>query len=336
MKSGRRNSITDIEGILVGNQIDTDIRSGVTAIVCERPTIASVHVMGGAPGTRETELLSPENTVDTVNGIVLSGGSAYGLDAAAGAMAAFRSLESGFQLNKHAVPIVPAAILFDLANGGSKDWGEYPPYRELGKKAVESAGQTFELGSNGAGYGALVSGLKGGLGTASQRLDSGVTIGAIVAVNALGQATIGSTGHFWAAPFEIGDEFGGLSLPTPMPGDAHEVRLKFREHLRPGTNTTIGAIATDALLSKSQSLRLAIAAHDGLARALWPSHTPFDGDLVFSLATGTSRITPETAQWINLCAAAAATMTRAIARAIFHAATVAGDILPSWSARFGR
>ncbi|HSO48463.1 MAG TPA: P1 family peptidase [Rhizobiaceae bacterium] len=334
-RTGPRNAITDVTGILVGNAKEDALKSGVTAILAEPAATAAVHVMGGAPGTRETDLLMPENTVGEANAIVLSGGSAFGLDAASGVQARLRETGKGFAVGNQVVPIVPAAILFDLINGGNKDWGRYPPYRELGYVAVCNAASDFAIGSEGAGTGAMVAGLKGGLGTASLVLENGVTIGAIVAVNALGSPLVGDGHHFRAAQFEIGDEFGGHGVPHPWPDDARNLRIKFRSQVKPGTNTTIAAIATDAVLTKAQAKRLAIAAHDGFAHALWPSHTPLDGDLVFALATGASGVSPAMDDWIDLSAAAAAVMARAIARGI-HAATPApGDLMPTWKQKFG-
>ncbi|KXF77465.1 peptidase T4 [Paramesorhizobium deserti] len=334
MKHGPRNLLTDVGGLRVGNALDVRIKSGVTAILCDNPATAAVHVMGGAPGTRETDLLEPHNTVEAVNALVLSGGSAFGLDAASGVQAALRERGIGFEVGGYRVPIVPAAILFDLRNGGDKDWGRYPPYRELGYQAVENATQDFAIGTAGAGTGALVSGLKGGLGSASTVLDNGITIGALAAANAMGSVTIGQSRHFWAAPFEIGAEFGGLGLPHPLPADATDIRLKFRDPA-PLENTTIAVIATDAILTKAQAKRLATAAHDGFARAIWPAHTPFDGDLVFALATGTGGAAPQIEDFIDLCAAAASTMARAIARGVHAAQPAENDPFPVWKARSG-
>lgn len=334
-KAGQRNTITDIAGLRVGNAADAALKSGVTAIICDTPSVASVHVMGGAPGTRETDLLAPENSVETVNGLVLSGGSAFGLDAASGTQALLREQGNGFEFGGQVIPIVPAAILFDLINGGNKDWGRYPPYRELGYKAAEAASAEFETGTAGAGYGATIATLKGGLGTASTRLDMGVTIGALVAVNAIGNTMVGSTRHFWAAPFEQDDEFGGLGLPHPLPDDAAMLRTKLGHGAQPGANTTIAVIATDATLTKAQAKRLAIAAHDGFARAIWPAHTPFDGDLVFALATGTSDQMPDDLDWVEMGAVAASTMARAIARGVHAATPHDGDLVPAWRTAFG-
>ena len=332
-RTGPRNLVTDVAGLRVGNAADDRIKSGVTVVVCDEPAIAGVQVLGGAPGTRETDLLEPHNSVEAVNAIVLSGGSAFGLDAASGVQAALREMGVGFDVGGHRVPIVPTAIVFDLRNGGDKDWGRYPPYRELGYEAVHAASADFALGTIGAGAGALVAGFKGGLGSASTVLPNGVTVGALAVVNATGSVTVGRSGHFWAAPWELGDEFGGLGLPSPLPADAQNVRLKFRDKPRAGENTTIAVIATDAVMTKAGAKRLAISAHDGFARAIWPAHTPVDGDLVFALATGRSGITLELDDAIDHYAAASATMARAIARAVYSATPAVGDLFPSWRDR---
>lgn len=332
--SGLRNLITDVAGLRVGNAQDEHIKTGVTTILCDRETTAAVQVLGGAPGARETDLLEPHNTVQSVNAIVLSGGSAFGLDSASGVQAYLRERKIGFEAAGHYIPIVPSAILFDMHNGGNKDWGRYPPYRELGYLAAENAAEEFELGSYGAGAGALVAGFKGGLGSASHRLPNGMTMGALVAVNAVGSVTVGDTKHFWAAPFEQDNEFGGIGYPSPMPANATDLRIKFRDNgaaLPPAANTTIGTIATDAILTKAQAKRLAIAAHDGYSRAIWPAHTPFDGDLIFALATGASGIEPSVEDFIDLCAAAASTMARAVARGVYHAAPRENDLFSCWN-----
>ena len=328
--AGPRNLITDVAGLKVGHADDATVKSGVTAILCEEPAVASVQVLGGAPGTRETDLLDPHNTVDRVDAFVLSGGSAFGLDAASGVQAVLLEAGRGYPAGPYRVPIVPAAILFDLANGGDKEWGRYPPYRELGYAALNAATRNFPIGSHGAGTGATTADLKGGLGSASTVLrDHDITVGALAAVNSLGTTTITNTRHFWAAPFERDNEFGGLGLPHPMPANAGAPKVKFREMMK-GANTTIAVIATDAVLDKAGAKRLAIAAHDGFSRAIWPSHTPFDGDLVFALATGTSGIKPDPHRFLDLCASAAATMARAIARGVYEATPAEGDLFPAW------
>jgi L-aminopeptidase/D-esterase-like protein len=332
-RAGPRNLITDVAGLKVGNAEDSRVKTGVTVVLCGEPAVAAVQVLGGAPGTRETDLLEPHNSVEAVNAVALSGGSAFGLDAASGVQAALREQGVGFQVRDIRIPIVPAAIVFDMTNGGDKRWARYPPYRELGYEAAGAAALDFAIGTAGAGTGALTAGLKGGLGSASTVLPNGVTVGALVVANATGSVTVGSSRHFWAAPFEIGDEFGGLGLPSPLPEDASQVRLKFRDKPRAAENTTIAVIATDAVMTKAAAKRLAISAHDGFARAIWPAHTPVDGDLVFALATGRSGRSLMLDDAIDLYAAAAATMSRAIARAVYAATPAPNDLFPVWSAR---
>ena len=333
---GARNLITDVGGLLVGNAEDRTLKSGVTAVICEDAAVASVQVLGGAPGTRETDLLEPHNTVETVNALVLSGGSAFGLDAASGVQAALREKRIGFEIAEHVIPIVPAAILFDLLSGGNKDWELHPPYRELGYRAAANATADFAVGTVGAGTGATTADLKGGLGSASTVLANGVTVGALVAVNSIGSTNVAGGAHFWAAPFECGDEFGGLGYPSPIPDGASDLRIKYRDEPNAGlANTTIGVIATDAVLTKSDAKRLAVATHDGFARAIWPTHTPTDGDLIFSVATGKSGVTLDIDGFLDLCAAGAATMSRAIARGVYSARKEPNDIKPTWQDKFG-
>ncbi len=329
MRPGARNLITDVAGLRVGNAQDIALRSGVTVLTGEAPFTAAVSVMGGAPGTRETDLLAPDRLVQQVDALVLSGGSAFGLDACGGVMAALRDAGRGFPVGPVAVPIVPGAILFDLLNGGDKDWRDNP-YPALGRRAFDAAGPDFALGSAGAGYGAATSTWKGGLGSASAVLASGVTVGALVAVNALGSATVGDGPWFWAAPWELGGEFGGFGLPPAFPADAEPVAMKRR-----GEATTIAIVATDAALTQAQAQRMAVAAHDGMARALVPSHTPMDGDLVFGVATGGG---PATAveDTFALGHAAACCLSRAIARAVYLAQPMPGDLHPAWAARHRR
>jgi L-aminopeptidase/D-esterase-like protein len=331
-RTGAKNLITDVAGLGVGNASDAWLKSGVSVVLCEEPAVAGIQVLGGAPGTRETDMLEAHNMAEAVDAIVLSGGSAFGLDAASGVQAALREQGRGFRIGDKVIPLVPCAIVFDLLNGGDKDWGRYPPYRELGYEAVQAASADFGIGSAGAGTGATTAGLKGGLGSASTLLDNGVTVGALAAVNAVGSVTVGASRHFWAAPFEIGDEFGGLGLPHPLPREATAIDLKSRRP-RSGENTTIAVIATDAVLTKAACKRLAIAAHDGFARAIWPAHTPIDGDLVFALATGRRGRTPDPDEAIDLYAAAGATMARAIARGVYAATAAEGDLFPVWSLR---
>lgn len=336
MTPGPRNLITDVEGLLVGNAQDPDLKSGVTAILCPDANFASVTVLGGSPGTRETDLLKPQNRVESVNAFVLSGGSAFGLDAAGGVQAALREKRVGIEIGPHVIPIVPAAILFDLLNGGNKDWKLHPPYRELGHQAALSAGPDFPLGTVGAGTGAITADLKGGLGSASTVMGNGITVGALVAPNPRGSTNIAGGAHFWAAPFECGDEFGGLGYPSPFPEGTTDIRIKHRPPQDPGmTNTTIAVIATDAVLNKADAKALSTATHDGFARAIWPTHLPTDGDLIFSVATGKSGVAPDLFGFEDLCAVAAATMSRAIARGVYNAHAEPGDTKPAWQAKFG-
>ena len=318
MRPGPLNLITDVEGLRVGNAGDARLKSGVTVLTAEAPFACGVHVMGGAPGTRETDLLAPDRLVQAVDALVLSGGSAFGLGAAEGVMAGLRAAGRGFAVGSARVPIVPAAILFDLLNGGDKGW-EDSPYPALGRRALESAGTRFDLGTAGAGTGAMTARWKGGLGSASAVMEDGATVGALVAVNALGSVTAPS-GQFWAAPWEMGAEFGGLGLGGPFdPGD-EPVPQK-----RQGEATTIAIVATDAGLDKAGLTRMAVGAHDGLARAILPSHTPFDGDLVFALSTGRRPADP-----FRLGHAAACVLARAVARAVFEATPAPGDLQPCW------
>ncbi|MEM6578807.1 MAG: P1 family peptidase [Pseudomonadota bacterium] len=320
MQTGPRNLITDVSGLKVGHAQDETLKTGVTVVLGETPFTAAVHVMGGAPGTRETDLLAPDRLVQQVDALVLSGGSAFGLDAASGVADALRAQGRGFAVGDARVPIVPGAILFDLLAGGAP-WSQNP-YKHLGAEALAALDAHFDLGSVGAGTGATTATLKGGIGSASAVLPGGVTVGAIVAVNALGSAVVGDGPHFWAAPFEIEDEFGGLGQPTSFP-DVHLPKTK----VAAAQNTTIAIVATDASLDQAQCTRMAVAAHDGMARAIVPSHTPMDGDLVFAAATGHRGA----ADPIRLGHAAATCLARAIARGVYHASPAAGDTKPCWS-----
>lgn len=328
-RAGTRNALTDIAGIAVGHAEDARLRSGVTAILFDKPAVASVAIHGGAPGTRETPLLDAENLVPGIDGISLSGGSAFGLDAASGLQAVLRAQGRGFEVAGMRVPIVPGAILFDLINGGDKDWGLHSPYRDLGHAAALAAGDDRRLGTVGAGFGATTATCKGGLGTASCVLPSGITVAALVAVNAVGSPLFPGTRHFRAAAFEMNGEFGGLGFPPRTPQDSAPPATKMNP--TPGGNTTIAVVATDAVLDKAAAKRLAVAAHDGFAHALWPAHTDFDGDLVFGVATGGSDIAPDPVARIDLGAAAAAVMARAIARGVHAARPDPGDMVPAWS-----
>lgn len=324
MKPGPKNLITDVPGLRVGNAQDDALKSGTTVVSSDMPFTASVHVMGGAPGTRETDLLAPDKTVAAVDALVLSGGSAFGLDACSGVMDGLRAAGRGFQVGDAIIPLVPGAILFDLLNGGAKDWDENP-YSDLGRQAFDNMAADFDLGSVGAGTGALTAMLKGGLGSASLEFPDGTMVGALVAANPVGSVTTPGDKHFFAAPFEIGSEFGGLG-PDPASGLGLTLESRKTVAMSPRENTTIAIVATDAMLTKAECARVAVAAHDGIGRATVPAHTPFDGDLVFALSTG-GRPQGD----VNLIGhAASLCLARAIARAV-HAATPApGDLLPCW------
>jgi L-aminopeptidase/D-esterase-like protein len=327
-----KNLITDVPGLLVGHAQDEKLASGVTALIFEEPATASVATHGGAPGQRDTALLEPEMHVEKIDAIVLSGGSAYGLDAMGGTQAFLRTQGRGFQVRDINVPIAPGAILFDLLNGGDKAWGAEPVYWHLGFQAAAGVSADFRLGSVGAGYGATTANLKGGIGSASAETSTGYRIGALVAVNAVGQATIGDSPHFWAAPYEQAGEFGGLGWPLAWPARALDMRIK-GDALE---NTTIAVVATDAPLTKAEAKRLAIVAQDGLALALRPAHAAMDGDTVFAVATGRTPTRPSLRDQTEIGLLAANCLARAIARAIFEAEPLPfAGALPSWRTKFG-
>ena len=332
MKPGPRNSITDVEGLLVGNASDAGLKSGVSVVLCERPFVAGVHVMGGAPGSRETELLAPDRHVQEVDAIFLSGGSAFGLDAGSGIADGLREAGRGFQVGTVRVPIVPGAILFDLLNGGDKAW-RVNPYSALGRRALAAASEDFAIGTAGAGTGATTLDLKGGLGTASAVISGGYAVGALAAVNAVGSAVQQGQPNFWAAPFEMEGEFGGLGPASSV--DPHAEPRLWPALQEPGANTTIAVVATDAQLSQAQATRIAVAAHDGLARSLVPSHTLFDGDIVFAIATGARRLKEPAADVLRIGHASAACLSRAVARGVYSAEKAANDATPTWKVRFG-
>ena len=311
----RRNAITDVAGLRVGQAGDARLASGVTVVIFDEPAMASIAVSGGAPGLRDTALLAPGMSVEKVDALVLSGGSAFGLDAPGGVQAVLRRQGRGFRVRNATVPIVPGAILFDLLNGGDKDWGGMPAYWHLGHAAARAAGHEVALGSVGAGLGATTATAKGGLGSASAVTRAGFTVGAVVAVNALGSATIGGGPHFWAAPCERDGEFGGLGWPSPLPADALAIRLKGAAE----PATTIGIVATDAALTRAECHRLAIMAQDGLARALRPVHAAMDGDTLFAAATARADRAPDAADLVELGTLAADCVARAIARGIYEA-----------------
>jgi L-aminopeptidase/D-esterase-like protein len=324
-RPGSRNLVTDVAGLKVGHATDDDVRSGVTALLCGAGWAAGVDVRGGGPGTRETDALSPENLVGRAHAVVLAGGSVFGLAAADGVAAALSSQGIGLQLRAGTppIPIVPAAVLHDLGNGGNKNWGLSPPYRDLGLRALAAAGADFALGPVGAGRGALAGRLQGGIGSASVNLGDGLIVGALVALNSVGSPLMPDGKTYWAWAFELDQEFGGVGPPEnamdlsdPAPDEARLVAIG---RLRPGVNTTLGVVVCNADLSTSECKRMAMMAQDGIARAVRPAHTPFDGDTVFALASGELPLKEpalRAAQIGRIGSAAADCLARSIVRAV--------------------
>jgi L-aminopeptidase/D-esterase-like protein len=337
---GKLNLITDVPGLRVGQAEDPTARTGVTILLPDDRATTAVDVRGGGPGTRETDALDAWNLVHSADAIVLSGGSVYGLAAADGAATWLGAHHRGYVAvpdpSVPKSPIVPAAILFDLNNGGNKAWGMDPPYRRLAIQAIETAATAFHLGTAGAGYGAVAGALKGGIGSASLVTTDNLTIGALVAVNSLGSAIVPGGKHFWAAPFELAHEFGGLG-PSPNTVPPEDWGLS---KINPAAtsdkvraNTTIAIVATEIALDPDELKRIAIMAQDGLARALRPVHSPFDGDVVFALSTARQTLPADhTRPYLiaRLGAAAADTLARAIARAVYEATLPPGMPGKTW------
>jgi L-aminopeptidase/D-esterase-like protein len=325
---GKRNLITDVAGLKVGQAEDHAARTGVTIVLADEAVAAAVDVRGGAPGTRETDALDPMGLAGAVHAISLSGGSVYGLDAASGVVGWLGARGRGFRImpGVPVAPIVPGAAIFDLANGGNKDWGETPPYLALGMAAVAAASEDFALGNAGAGLGAVAGIYKGGTGSASAVTADGFTVGALVIVNSVGSPIIPSADVFWAFPFERLGEFGGRRLPADFASVDFDLPPDMKIAPRAGANTTIAVVATDAALTHPELKRVAIMAADGFARALRPVHTPFDGDTVFALATG-KRTLGEMRPYdlMRLGSLAADCLACAIARGVYEARTL-GDI----------
>lgn len=285
---GPSDSFTDVGGIKVGQAHDAEVNTGVTVILPDEPIAMGVDVRGGGPGTRDTDALDPTCLVDKVHALVLSGGSVFGLAAADGVTAALSEAGVGLPFGPRALPVVPSAILFDLRNGGNKDWGAEPPYRNLGMAALKGAGLSVEHGRAGAGYGAQAGGLQGGIASASLQTQEGIIVSAIVAVNSFG--SVGPKKH------------GVVDMP--------KIGLA-------GTNTTIGAVATNLDLDKAGCTRLAMMAQDGYARAIKPIHTPFDGDTVFAMATGEKTLERDLASTLAVVGTLAADcVERAIEKAV--------------------
>lgn len=321
-----RNDITDIAGLAVGQAHDGTVRTGVTVCLFDAPAIAAIDVRGGGPGTRESDVLRPGGLVDAVDAIVLSGGSVYGLGAADAVCASLGAEGRGFALMPRpgvpVSPIVPAAILYDLANGGAKDWGDTPPYGALGRAALADARHARPVvqGKAGAGYGAMAGTLPGGTGSASACTSDGIIVAALACVNSFGSVRVPGTRSYWAAPFERDGEFGGVRfVTTPLEELEDWGEAKFDP--APRENTTLAIIATDAALTPDQARRVAIMAQDGMARAIRPVHTPFDGDVVFAASTARQPLPePAALSVARIGSLAADCLARAIARGV-HAAT---------------
>ena len=324
-KPGPHNLITDVAGLRVGQAEDARACTGVTVLVADSAVSAAVDVRGGAPGTRETEALDPTSLGGAVDAITLAGGSVYGLDAASGAMAWLGARGRGFRFapGTPSAPIVPGAIIFDLLNGGEKDWGETPPYRALALDAIAKAGEDFALGNHGAGLGARAGLYKGGTGSASAVTDDGIVVGALVIVNSVGSPIIPGTDVFWAHPFEQDGEFGGRRLPGNFKGIDLGLPTDIKGGAPASANTTIAIVATDAMLSRVELKRLAIMAADGMARALRPVHAPTDGDTVFAISTAKHAIAePRWRDIMRIGTLAADCLARAIARGVYAADTI--------------
>jgi len=324
-RPGPSNSLSDVAGLSIGCAEDENALTGVTVIVPDARAVCAVDVRGGGPGTRETDALAPENLVDAIDALVLSGGSVYGLAAADGVAAAMGAEGKGFGLidlpGVPRSPVIPAAILYDLANGGDKFWSDAPPYNALGRKAYAARSKTTPLGNAGAGLGAVAGALKGGQGSASIVTQDGFTLAALACVNSWGSTTMPNARAFWAHPFEIDGEFGGAQ-PVAQSFDAEDWGgAKFNP--QPRANTTIACVATDAALTSAEAKRIAQMASAGLARAIRPVFAPFDGDVVFALSTGQRETSEPRALTIaRLGALAADCLTRAVARGVFSAQSV--------------
>ncbi|MCC6788219.1 MAG: P1 family peptidase [Hyphomonadaceae bacterium] len=325
-RPGPSNSLSDVAGLSIGCAEDEKALTGVTVIVPDVRAVCAVDVRGGGPGTRETDALAPENLVDAVDAVVLSGGSVYGLAAADGVAAAMGAEGRGFGLidlpGVPRSPVIPAAILYDLANGGAKAWNDTPPYNTLGRRAYAARGKNVPLGNAGAGMGAVAGALKGGQGSASIVSQDGFTVAALACVNCWGSTTLPNQRAFWAHPFEIDGEFGAVA-PVVQSFDAEDWGgAKFNP--QPRANTTIACVATDAALTPAEAKRISQMASAGLARAIRPVFAPFDGDVVFTLATGARETSePRALAIARFGALAADCLTRAVARGV-HAAASAG------------
>jgi len=319
IKPGPRNLITDVDGIKVGNAEDARARTGVTVILPDERAVASGEVRGAAPGTRETDLLDPTCRMDRIDGVCFSGGSVHGLASGDAVVRWLYERGRGFSLNGDYLPIIPGAIIYDLPMGGEKDWGNCPNYADLASAACDNAGLDFSLGNVGAGMGASAGPLKAGLGSASVVGDDGLQIGALVVTNPFGRATMPGSGTLWAWALERAGEMGGQYPPGAL--NHYEDDMALDGQL--GGNTTLAVIATNATLDKAQAKRVAMMAHDGMARAIRPIHTPFDGDVVFTLSTTQLPLAdPDSRSVARIGALAADCLTRAIGRSVYEASAL--------------
>lgn len=329
-----KNLLTDIAGVRVGHADDAELASGVTAVVFDTPAVAAMDVRGGGPGTRESALLDPVNTVERIDAIALAGGSAFGLEAGGGVQAWLAEQGRGFKIRDAIIPIVPGAICFDLLNGGDKNWGRYAPYRELGYVAAAAASTSFALGSVGAGLGATTANFKGGVGSASATTPGGVRVAALAVVNAVGSVTVGDGPWFWAAPFEVDGEFGGRGWPEAFTPAMQAMRIKGGAAATASENTTLAVVVTDAILTKPQAKRLAMMAQTGFARAIYPVHAPLDGDIVLAAATCEKPVDPLVGL-TELGMLAGNAVSRAIARGVYAAKALPfPEAQPAWKDRF--
>ncbi|MFJ8075330.1 P1 family peptidase [Streptomyces sp. NPDC096176] len=343
---GPADGLTDVAGLRVGHaQVDGDgALSGTTVVLApEGGVVAAVDVRGGGPGTRETDALDPRNVVQRIEAVVLTGGSAYGLESAAGVMAWLEEQGRGVRVGpdpSQVVPVVPAACVFDLGRGG--DW-HARPNASTGRAAVEAAAATdegapVEQGAVGAGTGAVIGHFKGGIGTASIVLDSGVTVAALVVANAVGSALDPETGTLYGELVTEGAD--RATRPSPAVHAAAQLRLAEAREKNglPPLNTTLAVVATDADLTRAQAHKLAGTAHDGIARAVRPVHLLNDGDTVFALATGVTALDAGQPLALNDVLAAGADMvTRAIVKAVRAAESVTGPggSFPSYGELYG-
>lgn len=327
IRPGPRNLITDVPGLAVGHAQDERAETGTTVLLCDGFWTGGVDVRGGAPGVREAETLAPENLVGRAHAVVFSGGSVFGLAAHDAVTAQLSARGVGLNLRPATppTPIVAGAVLYDLAHGGDKAWGVDPPYGRLGREALDAVAADFSLGAVGAGRGAKAGVAKGGIGSASAVIEGGLVVGALAAVNPVGDAYMPDGETLWAWPFEIDAEFGGRK-PGEMAPASDPLPLGARidaERLKAGLNTTLAVVAVNADLTTAECKRVAMMAQDGLARAIRPAHTPFDGDVVFALASGERRLGEDrdlrALAVAALGSAAADVLARAIARGVYEA-----------------